>query len=166
MSFASRSLNESEKRYAQIEKEMLAICFGLEKFHQFVYGRQVQVYTDHKPLVSIVQKDMNKVTARLQRLKLKLLKYKINVEYLPGKQMVVADLLSRSFLESSVSNDDSHNEMVHSLNTEVSISQARLIQFRQESVKDTVLVKLRGYVLEGWPEGKHKVHEDAKQYGQ
>lgn len=49
--FASCSLNDTQRRYAQIEKEMLAIVFALERFHQYVYGRHdVTVETDHKPL--------------------------------------------------------------------------------------------------------------------
>lgn len=47
--FASRTLTESEKIWAQIEKEMLAIAYGLERFDQYTFGRQVSVITDHKP---------------------------------------------------------------------------------------------------------------------
>lgn len=48
--YASRSLTETEKRYAQIEKELLAFTFGLERFHQYTYGVNVAVENDHKPL--------------------------------------------------------------------------------------------------------------------
>ena len=47
---ASRALTDTETRYAQIEKEMLAIVYALEKFNQFTFGRHVTVYSDHKPL--------------------------------------------------------------------------------------------------------------------
>ena len=47
-----------EKNYEQIEKEMLAEVYGLEKYHHYVYGREVIVYTDHKPLVNIKQKSL------------------------------------------------------------------------------------------------------------
>lgn len=51
VSFASRSLTEAEQKWAQIEKELMAICFGFQKFHDLVYGRRVTVKTDHKSLV-------------------------------------------------------------------------------------------------------------------
>lgn len=53
VSFASRSLTKAEKRYSQIEKELLAIVFSMERHHQYVYGAQdVTIHTDHKPLLS------------------------------------------------------------------------------------------------------------------
>ena len=69
--YHSRTLNPSEKNYAQIEKEMLAIAYGLTKFHQYTYGKKVTVITDHKPLVSIVKKPIGKAPKRLQHLLLK-----------------------------------------------------------------------------------------------
>ncbi|KAK3729275.1 hypothetical protein QZH41_000300 [Actinostola sp. cb2023] len=66
VAYASRCLTDAETRYATIEKEMLAVVFALEKWHQFTYGRAVQVCTDHKPLVSINQKSLDKAPRRLQ----------------------------------------------------------------------------------------------------
>ncbi|KAJ8049054.1 hypothetical protein HOLleu_01612 [Holothuria leucospilota] len=45
VAFASRTLTDTERRYAQIEKEMLAVCCGLKKFHLYTYGRQIRVAT-------------------------------------------------------------------------------------------------------------------------
>ena len=53
VTYSSRALTQAEQRYSQIEKELLAQVFGLEHNHQYVYGRNVILYTDHKPLVSI-----------------------------------------------------------------------------------------------------------------
>ena len=58
--YASNMLTGMGQRYAQIEKEMLAVSFGLEKFHHYTYGRCIQVITDHKPLVSIIDKPLSK----------------------------------------------------------------------------------------------------------
>lgn len=47
INFASRSLNEAEQQYAQIEKEMLAIRLAAKKFRNYIYGKKVIVWTDH-----------------------------------------------------------------------------------------------------------------------
>ena len=59
VAFASRSLIECERKYAQIEKEMLALVYGLEKFHHYTFGRAVHIITDHKPLVAIANKPLS-----------------------------------------------------------------------------------------------------------
>ena len=55
LDFRSRMLTPTEERYAQIEKEMLAVVFALEKFNDYTFGRKTTIYTDHQPLVSIVK---------------------------------------------------------------------------------------------------------------
>lgn len=95
--YASRALTKSQQNYAQIEKEALAISFGCEKFHQYIFGRSVTVESDHKPLQSIFKKSLHQAPARLQRLLLSLQKYDLNVIFKPGKTMFLADTLSRAF---------------------------------------------------------------------
>ena len=70
------------KRYAQIEKELLAILHGCEHFHQYIYGRTVE--TDHKPLEAIVTKPLYRAPIRLQRMLLRLQQYDISVVHKPG----------------------------------------------------------------------------------
>ena len=50
VAYASRYLTEGESRYAQIEKELLAVQFSLERFNQYTYGKRVAIESDHKPL--------------------------------------------------------------------------------------------------------------------
>ena len=57
IAFASRSLSPAEKNYSQLDKEALAIVFGVKKFHQYVYGRQFVIQTDHKPLERVLNPD-------------------------------------------------------------------------------------------------------------
>ena len=95
--FTSRALTDAETQYAQIEKELLAIVFACIKFYQYIYGRRVVVQSDHKLLEAIFQKSIAS-TSRLQRMLLHLLEYNITVQYTPGKEMYIADTLSRSYL--------------------------------------------------------------------
>lgn len=84
VAYSSRAFTPTEKGYAQIEKECLAILFGMEKFHQYTYGRTVEVHSDHKPLETIVRKPLLNAPKRLQRMLLRLQRYDINVVYVPG----------------------------------------------------------------------------------
>ena len=81
IAYASRSLTDTETRYAQIEKEMLAIVFALEKFHQYTFGRHVRVQSDHKPLESIITKPLSCAPRRLQGMMMRIQKYNIEVVY-------------------------------------------------------------------------------------
>jgi hypothetical protein len=109
-------MSEQEKEWAQTEKEMLSIVEGYNKFHNLIYGLKVNVQTDHKPLVSVFQKPISKIgSSRLQCLRLKVLKYTLDVQYIPGKQMYVADLLSRDYIKKTVMHDPTYDEMVHSI---------------------------------------------------
>ena len=51
-------LNSAKKNCAQIEKELLAIVYGFNKFHQYVYGKKVKAQTDHKPLEALFKKPL------------------------------------------------------------------------------------------------------------
>ena len=72
VAYALRSLTPTEAAYAQIEKELLAIVFACQKFHQFIYGFNTKVQTDHKPLETIFNKPLCLVPPRLQRMLLRL----------------------------------------------------------------------------------------------
>lgn len=96
--YASRSMTSTEKNCAQIEKELLAICYACQKFHQYVYGKSVNVQTDHRPLEAVFRKPRGSATPRLQRMLLRLQRYELEVTYVPGKYLYVADTLSRAYL--------------------------------------------------------------------
>ena len=63
VAYASRFLTET--RYAQIEKELLSIVFATDKFHHYIYGQEVDVQSDHKPLENITCKPLHKASPRL-----------------------------------------------------------------------------------------------------
>lgn len=101
VAFASRALTQTERGYAQIEKEFLAMVFSMEKFHQYTYGRKVTVQSDHKPLETIVRKPLLSAPKRLQGMMLHIQKYDLDVVYVPGRDMLLADTLSRDYLPES-----------------------------------------------------------------
>ena len=68
VAYSSKTLTDPESQYANIECELLGVVAGVEKFHRFCYGRSTIVLSDHKPLASIVKKDLVNAPPRLQRL--------------------------------------------------------------------------------------------------
>ena len=96
--FVSRTLSPAEKKYAQIEKEGLAIIFGVKRFHQFLYGRRFHIHSDHRPLEHLFS-DLRPVpalaSARIQRWVQLLGAYDYTISYKAGEQHANADSLSR-----------------------------------------------------------------------
>ena len=88
-----------ETRYAQIEKELLAIVLACDRFEAYIYGRDhVTIESDHKPLEMIVLKPLSNAPKRLQRMLLQLQKYTLDVKYKKGEHMYLADTLSRAYI--------------------------------------------------------------------
>ena len=82
IAYASKALTTTERNYAQIEKECLAIVFACTKFDQYIYGRTiVTIHTDHKSLETIFKKGLLAAPKRLQCMLLKLQKYNLQVQY-------------------------------------------------------------------------------------
>ena len=96
--YAPRALTQTEQNYAQIEKGMLSISFGLYRFEKYVSGRHIVVETDHLPLVTIHKKSLLSSPKRLQRMLLKTHNmYDYTVTYTKWVEMYLADTLSRAF---------------------------------------------------------------------
>ena len=150
--YASRALTETESRYAQIEKEMLAIVFSVEKFNDYTFGRKTIVHTDHKPLESIVKKPLHRAPKRLQGMMIRLQKYDLEIRYERGNRMFLADTLSRAYLPSRVQ-VESEFETINVTNY-LPISQARLLQIQHETEKDESLQTLKAVIQQGWPDDK------------
>ena len=95
VAFASKSLTDVETRYADIERELLAVVYGCEKFHTYLFDHSFTVHSDHKPLESIHLKHLTAAPPRPQRMLLRLQPFDIVIRYQPGKSMEIADALSR-----------------------------------------------------------------------
>lgn len=133
-------------------KEFLAILFACTKFHQYIYGHKVTLWTDHKPLTAIMVKKFSEIASpRLQRIKLKLLKYQLHVNYMPGKHLHVADLLSRDFIKENQGDDPSMLEVVHNIKAVVNITDNKILEFQSKTDKDPVLSIIKNYCTGCWP---------------
>ena len=166
--YSSRALQDYEKRYAQIEKETLSIVFGVERFHEYLYGRRFIVIDDHKLLKSIFKRSIISFPffsflfrIRIQKFFLRLQKYDFEPQYSPGKDMLVSDTLSRSHLSDSEPKftENSLIHHVHFVQSNIPISETRLKQLQLETKNDPILKTLITYTTHEWPE-KHLIATD------
>ena len=164
VSYASRALTASEKNYSQIEKELLAQVFGAERNHQFVYGRRIVLWSDHKPLETICKKPLAIAPKRLQRLLLRLQQYDVEIRYKPGPEMHLADTLSRAYLPTEdQSPAETEAERIHAVDF-LPISEPQLLEIQHETAADPVLQSLIQVILKGLPDRKENVPTELHPY--
>lgn len=97
VAYASRAMTETEQRYDQVEKEALGVIWGYKRFRDFLIGRHFAIETDHKPLVSLLgHQALPELLPRIQRFRLRLMRYSYTISNTPGKEVFTADTLSRS----------------------------------------------------------------------
>ena len=154
--YASRSLTDTEKRYAVIEKEALAATWACEKFREYVMGLSFTLETDHKPLVYLLKStELAKMPPRIQRFRMRLMRYSPEVAYVPGKQQTTPDALSRAPVNIPEKTDVMFLEEVeHYATTTVTVlpaTEKRLQDIFTAQKDDEVCADVRRYCHEGWP---------------
>ena len=149
--YASKTLTETQKRWAQIEKELLSVIIGLERFDQYTYGRKVFVENDHKPLEHIIKKPLSQVPRRLQNLLMRLHRYDIVFKYVEGSKLNIADTLSRA-----VAGSETHDIPDQQIHTVTGVSDSMLERIRDETKIDESLQILVEYTRDGWPENHNQ----------
>ena len=178
VAYASRSLTPTEVQYAQIEKELLAIVFGMEKFETYLYGRKVLVESDHKPLEAIFKKSLLNAPKRLQRMLLRLQRYEFEVSYKKGTSLLMADPLSRAYLSLKEGPEDQEDVMTVSKTrspTEIEAEQVNMLQYlpvKDETLcqiqnltqEDAILKTLACVIKQGWPESKLHLPLEVQDY--
>ena len=95
VAYASRTLTETEKHYAQIEKECLSLTWACDKFSPYIIGKSIEIETDHKPLVPLLSKDLGAIPPHILRFRLRLMRYMFSICHVPDKYFYTADVLSR-----------------------------------------------------------------------
>ena len=161
IAYASKSLTESEQRYANIEREMLACVFGAERFHTYIFEKEFTIESDHRPLEMISKKNLTAAPARLQRMLLRLQRYDYSINYRPGKEMVLADSLSR--LPTCRNGKSEEIDLSHKV-CYIQFSTSRLQELRDASKQDEELCLLARYITRGFPEKYKDIHQHVRKY--
>lgn len=153
IAYASRTLSKSEQNYAQIEKEALALIFGIKKFHQYLFGRKFTLITDHKPLMAILgpKKSIpSMAAARLQRWAVLLSAYDYQLEFRPSQSHSNADGLSRLPLPTVKPVAYSEEPTLFNI-SQIEALPVTSQSIRQATKKDALLSKVFQYTKYGWP---------------
>ena len=170
VSYASCSVSNAERNYANIERELLAIVFACERFHQFIYGGTTLVETDHRPLVNLFKKPLTDCPARIQRLLLRLQKYDLKVQYIPGKWLPGPDALSRAAeMVDAFSKDnklllDEAEAAVNVVIETLPLNDKKLDVIRSHSVQDPVMTELKRHIMKGWPNSKDLCSQETARF--
>ena len=163
IAFASKTLSSSERNYSQIEKEGLALIFGVKKFHTYLYGRRFTLVTDHKPLTTIFGPKKGipaMAAARLLRWALLLAAYSYTIEFRPTNDHSNADALSRLPLN-VISTESLAAESAFCNIAQLESLPVTVAKLQTNMRTDAILSKVCKFTVEGWPEERDS---DLKPY--
>ena len=172
VAFASKALNSAQSSYPNTDREMLAVVFGINRFHTYLYGRPFRVITDHKPLEMISNKPLLRAPPRLQRMLQKIQGYDFTIEYRQGKTMTLADTLSRLpnpkdkgtvELDLRVDGIEMTTAEVHRCDVDlVNFSQRKQHQLRDQTARDPTMNALMETMIQGWPDSIKDLPTDVR----
>ena len=156
IAYASRSLTDTEKRYAVIEKEALASTWACEKFSDYVLGLKFILETDHRPLVPLLSStELSKMPTRVLRFRLRLMRYAPEMKYVQGTHQQTADALSRAPVDKPTAEDEVFIEETEAFKDSVirhiPATDHRLEEIRNAQQNDAACTQVRNWVKEGWP---------------
>ena len=167
ITYASRSLTETEQRYSQTERKALAIVWACEHLHLYIYGKPATVYTDHKPLESIFGNPSSKPPPRIERWALRLQPYQLTVHYRKGEGNP-ADYLSRhpSQRITAASREEKIAEEYVNYIALASTPKAMTVQEIEEATKADVTLQAVSKAIEtgNWYEGTKESSVDAADF--
>ena len=142
--------------------------WACERFSDFLIGMHFHIETDHKPLVPLFgQKLLDELPVRVQRFRMRLMRFQFTISHVPGKDLVTADTLSRAPTAECTQDDRLLHEeaevYVRYVLQSLPATEKKLAEIREEQEKDTECKQLVTYCLEGWPL-KHQLYGPIKKY--
>ncbi|KAK7925007.1 hypothetical protein WMY93_007317 [Mugilogobius chulae] len=166
IAYASRALSTTEQRYAQIEKEALATTWACERFAEFLIGNDFHIHTDHKPLVPLLgSRNLDELPPRIQRLKMRLMRFSFTISHVPGKEIATADVLSRAPIAHT--EEGLHEEEIDlyadAVVASIPATEKRLKEVQKHQDKDEILLQLKQFCLNGWP-NKFEIEKGLQPY--
>ena len=138
--YISRAMTSTETRYAQIEKEALALTWACERFVDYVIGLKFHIYTDHKPLVPLLgSKRLEELPLRVQRFRMRLMRFDFSISHVPGKELITADALSRAPVSPGENDlDEEVSAYISLIVNSLPATEKRLQEIRRKQEKDEV----------------------------
>lgn len=158
VAYASRSLSPTEQRYAQVEKEALGLTWACERFRDFLLGKHFCLETDHKPLLSLLgTQALDLLPPRIQRFRMRLMRYSYDIVHVPGKALWTADTLSRAPVQKQMTANDtelmeSTNIYVDCIVNNLPASPTFMDTLKAQLEADSVCSRVMKMCADGWPD--------------
>ena len=156
LAYISRSMSTTEQRYAQIEKEAVALTWACERFQDYLVGLEFHVQTDHKPLVPLFSsKLLDDLPLQIQRFRMRLMRFSFTISHVPGKELSTADALSRAPIANVSSSTELSAEEVDAY-VRLAVrclpaTEEKLEKIRSCQNGDNDFQRVIAYCQEGWP---------------
>ena len=184
--YISKTLTKSEKNYSQIEKEALSIIWAVKRLYLYLYGRQFELVTDHKPLTTILNEHQGMpqmAACRIARWRVSLMEFDYKIRYRSTKEHANCDALSRLPMRDDGEKLDQVNQLKHSIvqkqgkysQEEMELEVNSVAEWdnylndtflnvkvvERELKKDKIMQQVMDYQINGWP---NQVPESLQPY--
>jgi hypothetical protein len=160
VSYASRLLSDTERRYSQIEKEALAVVWACEKNHLYLFGRKFSIVTDNKAVELILKNPRSKPPARIERWHLRLNQYNYKIKHKSGLSNI-ADFLSRQPVEDPLKASPA-DEYINYIEQNAVPKAMRLSEIIEASEKDATIQKLVEWIRENKHANDPEIRADER----
>ena len=168
VAYVSRYMTTTERRYAQIKKEALAFTWACERLSDYLTGLKFRIETDHKPLVPLFStKNLEKLALRVQCFQLRMMRFSFTITHVPGKELVIADTLSRTPAGNTTQEENLLQEetraYVNRILESIPSTEQRLEEIRRHQESNEIRQSITEFCKSGWPKEK-QLFAETKEY--